>query len=223
FARSVTSLASFDQEVANRGLNKRIASNLKENDRTVVGLENPRPLIRWAFKGEKEELSEVFELGNTFVVGVITAVREEGFTEVSEIKEELEAGAIQEKKAEIFMEELEGARAGDIQTLANNANLPVEVKENILFSAAAVTGLGREQAMLGTVGGMEVGDISKPIKGDQGVYVIYLDNRSDVADSGNNFNNATILNTSLSSRVDYEVFEALKEKADIEDNRSKFF
>lgn len=222
FARSVTSVASFDQEVANRGLNKRIASNLKENDRTIIGLENPRQLIRWAFKGEKGDLSEVFELGDMFVVGVITAVREEGHTEMDEIMEELEAGAIQEKKADQFMEELEAAGAGDIQTIADNVNLPVEVKENILFSAAAITGLGREQAMLGTIGGMQVGDISKPIKGDQGVYVIYLDNRTDVA-SPENRNNATVLNTSLSSRVDYEVYEALKEKADIEDNRSKFF
>ncbi|MBL4587521.1 MAG: peptidylprolyl isomerase [Flavobacteriales bacterium] len=222
FARSVTSLASFDQEVASRELNKRIASNLKENDRTVVGLENPRQLIRWAFKGEKGDLSEVFEFGNMFVVGVITAVREEGHTDMAEIEEELKAGAIKEKKAALFMEEMEAAGAGDIQTIANTLSLPVEVKDNILFSAASIPGLGREQAMLGTVGGMEIGDISKPVKGDQGVYVIYLDSRNDVtAPSGRS--NANILNSSLSSRVDYEVFEALKEKADIEDNRAKFF
>ncbi len=222
FARSVTSIASFDQEVANRGLNKRIASRLSENDRTVVGLDNPRQLIRWAFKGEKEEVSESFELGNSFVVGVITAVREEGHTDMEEIREQLEAEARKELKAVQFMEELEAAKAGDIQTIADNANLPVEIKENIRFTDAAITGLGRELALLGTIGGMEVGDISRPIKGDQGVYVVYLDSRQDVTAPGDR-NNANVLNTALSSRVDYEVYEALKEKADIEDNRSKFF
>lgn len=223
FARSITSLASFDQEIASRGLNKRIASNLKENDKTIAGLENPRELIRWAYKSEKEETSEVFELGNTFVVGALTAVREEGFTAIDEIKEELETGAIKEKKAANFMEEFDAAKAGDIQVIADNMNLPLEVKDNILFSAAAVTGLGREPALLGTVGGMETGDISKAIKGDQGVYVVYLDSRTEAPAQPNYTINASILNSSLSSRVDYEVFEALKEKADIVDNRAKFF
>lgn len=223
FARSITSLASFDQEIADRGLNKRIASSLKENDKTIAGLENPRELIRWAYKSEKGDISEVFELGNTFVVAALTAVREEGFTAMDEIRDELEAGAIKEKKATKFMEEFEAARGGDIQTIADNMNLPVEVKDNILFSAAAITGLGREPALLGTVGGMETGDISKAIKGDQGVYVVYLESRAEAPAQPNYATNASIMNSSLSSRVDYEVFEALKEKAEIVDNRAKFF
>ena len=223
FARSITSLASFDQEIASRGLNKRIASNLKENDKTIAGLENPRELIRWAYKAKKGDISKVFELGNTFVVAALTAVREEGFTAMEEIKDELEAGAIKEKKAAKFMQEFDAARAGDIQTIADKMNLPVEVKENILFSATAISGLGREPALLGTVGGMETGDISKAIKGDQGVYVVYLESRSEVPSQPNYASNASMLNSSLSSRVDFEVFEALKEKAEIVDNRAKFF
>lgn len=223
FKRSITSLASFDQEVANRGLNKRIASNLKPNDRTIAGLENPRPLIRWAFEAEKENVSDVFELGNTFVVGVLTAVREEGFTAIDEIREELETEVIKEKKAAMFMEEFEAARAGDIQTIGSNLGLPVETKENIAFASTAITGLGREPVLLGTVSGMQEGDVSKPIKGEQGVYVVSLESRNPLPENPMYDNNKRVLNSSLSSRVDFEVFEALKEKADITDNRSKFF
>ncbi len=223
FQRSVTSVASFDQEVANRGLNKRIASNLKENDRTIAGLENPRELIRWAFGAEKGDVSDVKELGNTFVVGVLTTIREEGFTAMDEIRDELEAGAIRDKKAAKFMEEFEAARASDIQAIADKMNLPVEVKENVQFSATAIPGLGREPALVGTVGGMEVGDISKPVKGDQAVYVVYLESRADAPAVPNFANNSRMLNSTLAQRVDFEVFEALKEKADITDNRAKFF
>ena len=223
FARSITSMASFDQEVANRGLNKRIASNLKEGDKTIAGLENPRPLIRWAFDAEKEDVSEVFELGNSFVIGVLTSVREEGFTAMDEIKDELEAGAIQEKKAKQFIADLEAAKAGDIQSIADNANLPLEVKSGVSFSANAIQGLGREPALLGAVAGMKAGSISAPIKGEQGVYIVYLESKSEAPAQTDFTVNKTSLNSSLSSRVDYEVYEALKEKADITDNRSKFF
>jgi peptidyl-prolyl cis-trans isomerase D len=223
FARSITSMASFDQEVANRGLNKRIASNLKEGDRTIAGLENPRMMIRWAFDAKKEDVSEVFELGNSFVIGVLTAKREDGFTAIDEIKDELEAGAIKEKKAVQFVADLEAAKAGDIQTIADNANLPLEIKDGVSFSANAIQGLGREPALLGAVSGMKVSAVSAPIKGEQGVYVVYLESKSETPAQADFSNNKTILNSSLSSRVDYEVYEALKKKADITDNRSKFF
>ncbi len=223
FARSITSVESFDQEVANKGLNKRIASNLKESDKTIAGLESPRAIIRWAFGAEQGDVSEVFDLGNTFVIAVLTAVREEGFTTIDEVRDELEAGVIKEKKAKLFMEEFEAAKAGDIQTIADKVNLPVEVKPNIQFAANAIPGLGREPALLGTVAGMVVGDISKPVKGEQGVYVVYLDSKSEALEQPSYAINAQILNSSLSSRVDFEVYEALKEKAEITDNRSKFY
>lgn len=223
FKRSITSVASFDQEVANRGLNKRIASNLKPNDNTIAGLENPRELIRWAFEAEKGDISEVFELGDNFVVGVLTTVREEGFTAMDEIRDELESEVIKEKKAAKFIEEFDAARAGDIQTIANNMNLPVEVKESLSLSTVAIPGLGREPALIGMVSGMEEGDISKAIKGEQGVYVVALNSKSIVPEQPSLVNSKRMLNSSLSGRVDYEVYEALKEKADITDNRSKFF
>lgn len=223
FKRSITSLASFDQEVAGRGLNKRIASNLKPNDNTIAGLENPRPLIRWAFEAEKEDVSEVFELGNTFVVGVLTAVHEEGYTAVDEIRDELETEVIKEKKAAQFMEEFEAASAGDIQTIADKMALPVEVKENLSLSSVAIQGLGREPALIGTISGMQAGTISKPIKGEQGVYVVAVDSKTSIPEQPSLANSKRMLNSSLSARVDFEVYEALKEKADITDNRSKFF
>ena len=223
FARKVTGLESFDQEVTARGLNKRIASNLKENEKTIAGLENPRVLIRWAYTAEKGDMSKVFELGNTFVVAVLTAVKEEGFAEIDDVKEELKTGAIKEKKAATFMSEFDGAKAGDIQTIADKMNLPVEVRDNVLFAANAIAGLGREPALLGTVGGMEQGDISKPIKGDLGVYVVYLESRIDVPAQASYGQNTQMLNGQIASRVDFEVFEALKEKAEIIDNRAKFF
>ena len=142
---------------------------------------------------------------------------------MDEIKEELEAGAIKEKKAAQFMQEFADAKAGDIQAIADKVNLPVEVKQGISFSATAIQGLGREPALLGTVSGMEIGDVSNPIKGEQGVYVVALDAKSEVPAQTDFTSNSAILNSSLSARVDYEVYEALKEKADVTDNRAKFY
>lgn len=223
FARGVKSIETFDALVTEKGINKRLAPNLKANDRTIAGLEEPRQVIRWAFEGEKGDISKVFEIGNTFVVAVLTAVRDDEHTAIEDIREELEAEVRKEKKAEIFIAELAAAKATDIQALADKMSLPVEVKENVTFASSAISGLGREPEVIGTAAVLALGKVSAPVKGQQGVYVIAVDSRLTAPTMENYKAAAQGLNANLSSRVDYEVFEALKKKADVKDNRSKFY
>jgi peptidyl-prolyl cis-trans isomerase D len=223
FARAVKSVESFDKLVSEKGLNKRLAPNLKENDRTIAGLESPREVIRWAFGAEKGDVSKVMEIGNTFVIAVLTAVREDDHTPISDIKEELEAEVRKEKKAEQFIKELADAKATDIQALADQQNLPVEVKENVTFASSAIPGLGREPEVIGTASVAPIGKLSAPIKGQQGVFVIVVDSRPTAPALPSYAQAAAGLNANFSARVDYEVFEALKKKADVKDNRAKFY
>lgn len=223
FARNAKSVESFDALVAEKGLNKRLAPNLKENDRTIAGLESPREVVRFAFNAKKGEVSKVMEMGNTFVIAVLTAVREKGNTPIEDIREELEAEVRKEKKAEQFIKEFASAGASDIQVLADKMNLPVEVKEGLSFSASAIPGMGREPEVIGTASVLAPGKLSGPIKGQQGVFVLTVDSRAEAPAVDSYAGNARGLSASMASRVDFEVFEALKKKADVKDNRSKFY
>src|SRR6202008_5032661 len=42
-------------------MNKRIAENIKENDKNLPGLEGAKDLVRWMYKSKKGEVSPVFE------------------------------------------------------------------------------------------------------------------------------------------------------------------
>lgn len=223
FVRRVKSIESFDELVAEQGLNKRLASNLKENDRTIAGLDSPREVVRFAFNAKKGEVSKVIEMGNTFVVAVLTAIRDKGNTPIEDIREELEAEVRKEKKAELFMKEFAAIGATDIQTVADKMNLPLEVKENVALSANAIPGMGREPEVIGAASVLAPNTLSKPIKGQQGVFVFAVEGRAEAPAIDSYAANARTLNASLSSRVDFEVFEALKKKADVKDNRSKFY
>ncbi|MCF8257782.1 MAG: SurA N-terminal domain-containing protein [Flavobacteriales bacterium] len=223
FARAVKSVESFDELVNDKGLDKRLAPNLKENDRTIAGLDSPREVVRFAFNAKEGDVSKVIEMGNTFVVAVLTAIRDKGNTPMSDIREELEAEVRKEKKAEHFIREFAAANATDIQALADKMNLPVEVKENVSFSAASIPGLGREPEVIGTSSVLAPGKLSGPVKGQQGVFVMVVDGRAETPALDSYAASARTLNASLSSRVDFEVLEALKKKADVKDNRSKFY
>jgi peptidyl-prolyl cis-trans isomerase D len=64
--------------------------------------------------------------------------------------------------------------------------------------------------------------LSQPVKGNNGVYVIVQSNISDPTETDVASQKSRM--TSLrESQANYEAFEALREAANIEDNRAKFF
>lgn len=58
-----------------QGLNKRIADNIRETDKSVPGLESPRELVRWAYQANKGDISKAFTFGDKYVVAHLTDVK----------------------------------------------------------------------------------------------------------------------------------------------------
>jgi peptidylprolyl isomerase/peptidyl-prolyl cis-trans isomerase D len=70
---------------------------------------------------------------------------------------------------------------------------------------------------------MKSGQVSQPLKGDNGVAVVTVKSfQEPPATTDYSANIKTIADT-RKSRSEYEVFNALKEKANVEDNRGKFY
>jgi peptidyl-prolyl cis-trans isomerase D len=63
----------------------------------------------------------------------------------------------------------------------------------------------------------------KPFKGENGVYVAQIWETTSPTFPSDWKDATDQLSNSLKSRVDYEAFEALKEKADVKDNRANFY
>ncbi|MEB0249354.1 peptidylprolyl isomerase, partial [Mucilaginibacter sp. 5B2] len=80
-----------------------------------------------------------------------------------------------------------------------------------------------EYKVIGTVFGSQPNKVSKPIEGQQGVYVISLDSFTNPAQLTNNVREKTQLGQTLAQRSQGQVLDALKDKANVKDNRAKFF
>ena len=230
FAAENNDKESFDNAVIEQGLITRIADNLKESDKTIIGLESPRELIRWAFRAGKGDISEPFEFGNKFVIAVLTEVKEEGYAPLEQIRTEIEIGAKKEKKAEIIIEKIRANDDKDIEDMAYNLsaneeglNLTVETVENLTFSSFSIPGVGTEPELIGYIFSMKKGVLSEPLKGKSGVYVVVVDEIVEVPSIEDySFNQFQLINN-MQLRVDYEVFNALQDKANVVDNRHKFY
>ena len=214
----------FNKSVEAQKLNKRIADNIKENEKTIAGLENPKELIRWIYKSKKGEISPVFEFKDRFIVANLVSVKERGVAPLEEVKEDAKAKAIRDKKAETFITEF-NTKAGAAKTaedIAAKMGLMPEKADNLTFSSYNVAAIGREDALIGTATSMKANTTSKAIKGDNGVFIVCVTSVNEMPLPKDFKAKQKEVEQANASRVDYELYEALKDKANIEDHRGKF-
>jgi peptidyl-prolyl cis-trans isomerase D len=224
FAGKYNTAELFGKGVEEQKLTKRVADNVKEGERNIAGLESPKPLVKWMYQAEMGQVSDPFEFGNKFVVAHLAGIKEKGIAPLEMAKDQAKEGAIREKKAEKFMADLNAALSGakSIDDVSKKVNEPAVDAKDITFAMYSIPGAGSEGDVLGTASAMKPNQLSKPIKGKTGVYVVVVNKVQETPVPADLNEQKKKSSASNAMRVDYEVFDALKEKADIVDNRAKF-
>ncbi len=230
FAGSNKSVESFEKSATEIGKVYREAQDLLEGDKAIIGLESPREVIRWAYKAEPGMVSGPFELGNKFVVAVLTSIKEEGYATLEDIRTEMEIDARKEKKANYVKAKIAENDDQNVDDLAYNLSanneefdLQVETAQNITFSSFNLAGIGREPKLIGQIYGSKKGIMSAPLKGNTGVFVFVIEEYNAAPAVEDLTASQSRLGSNVQARVEYEVFNALKKNANIVDNRYKFY
>lgn len=230
FAGTSPTYESFNQSIIDQKSEKRIANDIKIDDKVIPGLESPRSLIRSIFETDEGEIvldfseQAIFELGDKFIVAYVTQVREDGFSSLDQVLPDVELNVRKERKSEMIVQELQTQLAdiGSLEELAGNLNLSVSEANDITFNSFSIPGAGIEPAVIATAVNLPQDAISQPIKGSNGVYVLVV-NEITEPESSDLESIRTRLVTSFRVRANYEAFEALKKAAKIVDSRSKFY
>ncbi len=216
----------YEKAVKDQGFNKRSADNLRETERNFNGIENAREVVRWAYGAKKEEVSPVFQIGEKYIVAILTKIKEKGTLPLEEVKEQVEIEAKKQKKAEKFISEFEAnmKSATTLEQIAQKMNLQLELSSNQSFINGVLGSYGREAGIVGSAFGSKAKVLSKATKGDNAVFVYVITDFTEAKPSVDKYkSNADNMSNSVRQRVDYEIFEALKDKAEIEDRRATFF
>ena len=225
FAGLNNTYEKFNTAISEQNLTKRYANDLTATQKTITGLENPRPLIRWAFEADLHDVSqEVFEIGNKYVVAAVSGIREKGIAPLEQVRTEIELEVTKEKKAERISGEFKTAMASvqNMDELADKMGLTAVDANNVNFASVSVPSAGIEPKVIATASVLPQDQLSQPIFGNNGVYVIVVDNVLSPEETGLASQKSRM--TSLrESQANYEAFEALREAANIQDNRAKFF
>lgn len=197
-------------------------------DNTFNGVEVPRDLIRWAFEAKKGEVSErVFDTEDHFVVARVVEVQPKGTLSLEAVKPQIEARVRNEVKAKMLTEKLNNALNGasSIDQVAQKLEKTAVDIENIVMANPVLPGIAMEPAVVGAAFGLQPNKLSKAVKGEQGVYAVQVTgfvNPAELVASDIN-NQKQQMQTAKAQRSWGAIYQALQHKADIHDNRIRFY
>jgi peptidyl-prolyl cis-trans isomerase D len=233
FAGENRNYKKFEEAISKEGLVKKEAPGLTENGSQISGLESPRQLIRWAYKAKIGDISEVFELGNRYVIGALIDIKDKGIAPLKQVEEMVKLMVLRDKKAEIMTGQFSELLPADLTGLSQKLKTNVREAKNVSFTSFTIPGLGYEPVVIATVVTNEKGKISQPIKGENGVYIVNVKTitPSMATDKMDLSADKNRLIMDLQGRIypnpnfggTGQVIGALKESADIKDLRSKFY
>ena len=196
------------------------ATNLQKMANKVADLKSSRAIVRWAFNAKEGQVSDVFECGDKYIVAVLTATHDGEYREFEDVQATLRYEAVNRKKAEYISKQI-----ADAKTLAEVAEkMGSEVRHiDALTEDSYRFGIeGMEPAAVGTAFATAAGELSKPVKGNQGVIVLVpsdvqraeaeVDYKAEIAS----------LNAPTSYSLPYQLINNLEQNANIVDNRATF-
>lgn len=218
-------MEEFDIAVEDERLNKRTVQKLHAMDNRIAGLNYPRQLILWAFNENTQEgsVSDVFDLDDQFIVAVVTNKAEKGFPPVDEIKTRLNTYVYNELRGKIILDEM-SAQNNDMDQLSEEEGFKKSELGALTFTARNLQGYGAENEIIGTVFGMNNGDVIGPVEGAGGVFLVKLDNIVTAGQQDDYSSTITKLEDTWYRRIEQGIiYRTLQETVEIEDNRYLFY
>ncbi len=211
---------SFDTLIIINNLVKRSDKKVSFSKQNIAGIPNSREMVRWMNTSKANSVSEVFQFNNSYVVAYITREYAEGVSDLKDIKEQINALVIKQKKALKISNEITDSDLSII-ALANSTNV-VKGKKAI-FANLSIEGVGFEPELVGAIFANNVGAVSSPIIGRDAVYVIEVTTFDEATLNGDLNAEKLKIQSQLGSYSNSASYNALKEAADVKDNRLEFY
>jgi len=219
---------NFAEVAAKQGLAAEKRERVTAMESNFNGVDVSRELMRWVFGAKKGSVSEdIFETDDYFVVARVADVQPKGTLSLDAVRPQIQQQVRNEVKAKMLAEKLENALSGaaSIEDAAKKLDKSVLEAQNIVLANPVLPGIALEPAVVGTVFGLQPNALSKAIKGMEGVYAVQpvaFTNTTEPAPEEVDRQKQQ-LRTSQTQRSRNAIQQALQNKADIEDNRIRFY
>jgi len=212
-------------EYANEN-NKSINSeNDLDNKASSFGnLENARSVVIWTYDDNRDinDLSEVIELDDGYVVVHVSDIKEEGTKNIDEVENSIRKKIIDDKKFNYLSKMLtEYESLDELKEIYENGD--IYSMPDLTFNSNSLLNVGYSPEAVGVAFSMNENELTKPFKIDDGIIVIQLNNivDADTLSSYDDYGISLLQANKFTSPI--KIDNAIKMFSDIEDYRYKFF
>ncbi len=212
----------FAKAAEDKGLTPKPVNRIGKLDATIPGIGNNRTIINWAFQDETS-VGDVkrFNINDSYVVARLTRKSDtKALMSVSEASATVTPILRKQKKAKKIREGISGAT---LQEIASSQNVTVKTASALTRSNPTIAGAGTEPVVVGRAFGVGEGQTTELIDGETGVFVVRVLAVTKAPDLENYAPYANQMSSSAANTLSKSVFDALKNAADIEDNRADFY
>jgi peptidyl-prolyl cis-trans isomerase D len=207
-------------DTLNGGTPRTPAQNIRPNATSIPGLTEASEVITWTYSAEPGDVSQPMSAGDDWVVAVLTDIKERGVPTLENVYDQMKSKVIQEKKAEMYAELM---KTGTLQEIATATGSTIKKGSNITLKSSNIPGSGvsaQEHALIGACFGIPKGNISSPIKGEGGVYVIQRSTDVALVESQDGYlSDRDNLTKGYQARAAMSIFNSFREYGEVEDNR----
>ena len=196
----------------------RPVNGIKVLDENIPGVGNQRPIVRWAFE-DGVDVGEIkrFNIPNGYVIAQLVAKHEKGLMSVEDATARVLPIVRKEKKAKLIKDRVS---ATTLDALATAEKTSVRTASGINMKNPTISGAGREPLVVGAAFGLKEGETSGLIEGANGVYMVQVTKVTPAVELDNYQAAANRVEQQKASAVNTKLYNALKEAAEIEDNRA---
>jgi len=211
----------FDKAVKEQKLPVRVADNIKEGERALPTIDQAKDIVRWVFEAKKGDVS-VFSVPDKHIVVKLSSIKNKGVLPLEDVKEEVAVKAKLEKKKILLTEEFKSKTANlkSVDEMADKLGVKARRHDSISFSSHSIDGF-HDDVLFGTLSGIKAGQTSRITAGEMGVFVATLNSIIEGQPMLDIKMTQREMEQEIGGRSEYEVMNALKELAEIEDHKSR--
>ncbi len=231
FIGSNQSIDAVKESASAAGLAIESSLPLKANDYQVGSLgatEDARQMVKWAYTANAGKVSPsvyafqdpIGYYDNKYVVATLASVQKAGLPSVETIKSEIEQQVMNKKKGEQLASALTGKTLGAV---AAEYQTQVDSITGAKFSQSFLTGLGNEPKVVATAFNLEQGQLSAPIVGETGVYMIKTTLKPTLSAPNNLPQIRQTMSSQARAQVASRLVQGMVKNADVDDFRARFY
>jgi peptidylprolyl isomerase/peptidyl-prolyl cis-trans isomerase D len=191
-------------------------------DELLPGIGSNRNLVQWTFE-EDTKIGDIkrFDLTNgDYVVVQLTRKAAKGLMKPEDASSRVLPILRNQKKAAIIKEKIAKL---NLEDAAKAYNLSIENALAVNRKNPMIAGAGREPEIVGAAFSLKADQTSEALEGNNGVYKIKITQVNKAEDNQNYLSYGDAILNQRSAPVSGNIFNALKAKAKIDDNRATFY